>query len=366
MFSKRHGCEIVDRSSRSSVLLFLMTVLGATAGSIAVHEPSYAEEPTKDTSPALKLDLLAKPDLFDPLTEPACSYCINQHRKGFVNDSEPVIAWIRGAHNGGAIPIRHFLAAPRVINDTYGLFFYDPDGGYVVAYKKDYGYRFHGWRGGVMVAQGRDGTLWSALTGRAFSGPQAGKKLERVPNVATTWGHWMMLHPESTAYDLYDGKKYPQAELPDTISDDGLARIGPTDKRLPATDFVIGLESDSDPLAISLKDLGDRACLRVTVDQRNIAVFWYGFTHSAVAFAAELDGSPLTFYADAISPETAPFKDRETGTRWTLAGRGVDGPHRGRELTWIPSVQCRWFAWSHEFPQTRLRIPDNAAGDPLP
>ena len=88
--------------------------------------------------------LIARPNLFTPLTEPPCSYCSTQHRKGLIRDDDLVVAWIRGAHNGGAIPVRHFLAGPRIINDTYGLFFYDPDAGYIAAYQKDLGYTFHG------------------------------------------------------------------------------------------------------------------------------------------------------------------------------------------------------------------------------
>ena len=142
-----------------------MNVMWSTAlASVAVFSVIAAAE-----EPAPKLVL--KPDLFAPLTEPPCSYCSTQHRKRLIDETDLVLAWIRGAHNGGAISVRHFLASPRVINDTYGLFFYDPDGGYVAAYQKDYGYKFHGWRGGVMVVQGRDGTLWSALSGVAFDGP---------------------------------------------------------------------------------------------------------------------------------------------------------------------------------------------------
>ena len=64
-------------------------------------------------------------------------------------------------------------------------------------------------------------------------------------------------------------------------------------------------------------------------------------------------------YADDVSPETAPYKDKETGTRWTLAGRGIDGPLRGKELTWINSIQCRWYAWSAEHPETLLHDDSN-------
>jgi hypothetical protein len=302
----------------------------------------------------------AKPGLYQQLTEPPCSYCVNQDRKQLIDPHDPVVAWIRGPHNGGAAPLRHFLAASRVINDTYGLFFYDPDGGYVSVFEKDYGYEFYGWRGGVMVVRGRDGTVWSALTGIALEGPKKGERLVRVPSLTTEWEHWLLLHPESTAYDLFDGKKYPLAELPTQLSDEARATMGKVDDRLPMETLVIGIEGEQSQLAVSMAGLGERACFLDQVDWRDVAVFWYGPTHTAVVFSANLDGQKLTFYADKISPETAPFKDRETGSRWTLAGRAVDGPLRGKELEWTPSVQCRWYAWSHEYPQTRIHEQSDA------
>ena len=138
-----------------------------------------------------------------PITEPPCSYCSTQHVKSLIRGDDRVISWLRADHNGGAFPIRLFLAGPRVVNDTYGLFFYDPDGGYVAAYEKDYGYEFYGWRNGVMIAKGKDGTLWSALTGKAIEGPQKGKQLTRVASLVTNWNYWLMLHPESdTQHDV--------------------------------------------------------------------------------------------------------------------------------------------------------------------
>ncbi|MBM3968502.1 MAG: hypothetical protein FJ302_01360 [Planctomycetes bacterium] len=103
--------------------------------------------------PLLRADeprsILAKPGIFKLLTERPCSYCSTQNRKQFVKPDDRVLAWIRASHNEGAVSLRHFLSASRVVNDTYGLFFYDPDGGYVTTFKKDYGYDFHGWRDGV-------------------------------------------------------------------------------------------------------------------------------------------------------------------------------------------------------------------------
>ena len=230
--------------------------------------------------------LIPRPGLFQSLTEPPCSYCSTENRKGLVGDKDRVLAWIRGAHNGGALPLRHLIAAPRVINDTYGLFFYDPDGGYVSAFRKDYGYEFYGWRGGVMVVKGKDGTLWSALTGIAFAGPQTGQRLERIPSLMTDWGHWLMLHPESTAYNLFDGKKYPLAELPAQITAEAKEAMGKVDSRLDPLAKVLGVEAGDQTKAYPLEGTGERACFTDELGGASIAVFWYQPTRSAVAFSA--------------------------------------------------------------------------------
>lgn len=339
-------------SRETAIMIMAMSVLAC--GALAQPSPKQRA----DSPPAARADgILAKPGLFKQLTEPPCSYCSTQNRKGLVQPGDRVIAWVRAVHNGGAIPIRHFLAAPRVINDTYGLFFYDPDGGYVSAFKKDYGYEFYGWRRGVMVVKGRDGSLWSALTGTAISGPSKGKKLERIASMMTDWGYWLMLHPESTAYDLYDGKRYHVAALPTKIAPEALATMGKVDPRLKPLDLVVGIEAGGRHKAYPLGGLKERACFMDTVGGERVAVLWYGPTRTAVAYSARLDERTLNLYADDVSPETAPFKDRETGTRWTIAGRGVDGPLRGRELTWVDSVQARWYAWAAERPGTLVYTP---------
>ena len=329
----------------------MVTMFFASAGNIvAVHAGEVNEQAVNEQARAIRL--LEKP--VTPITEPPCSYCSTQHLKSLIRGDDRVIAWLRADHNGGAFPIRMFLAGPRVVNDTYGLFFFDADGGYVAAYKKDYGYQFHGWRNGVMVVKGRDGTLWSALTGKAIEGPQKGKQLTRIPSLVTDWNYWLMLHPESTTYDLFDGKKYASAAVPNQISKEASESLKQKDARLPLNQEVLGVEFANSQRAYPLPTSASRACFLDEVDGEAIAVFWYGQTKTAVAFRREVNGRTLTFYADDISPESAPFKDKETGTRWTVAGRGIDGPLRGHELTWANSIQCRWYAWASEYPNTTV------------
>ncbi|MBP85681.1 MAG: hypothetical protein CMJ64_03030 [Planctomycetaceae bacterium] len=118
--------------------------------------------------------------------------------------------------------------------------------------------------------------------------------------------------------------------------------------------IVLGVEIGGKRKAYPLEDAGKLACFTDTIDGQPIAVFWYGPTQTAVAYSTQINGQPLEFYEQPASPETAPFKDRGTQTRWTLAGRAVDGRLRGKQLKWIDSIQCRWYAWSAEFPETEL------------
>jgi hypothetical protein len=205
-----------------------------------------------------------------------------------------------------------------------------------------------------MVVKGPDGTLWSALTGIAFEGPKNGQRLQRIPSLMTDWGYWLMLHPESTAYDLFDGKKYPSAPLPTMLSPEARSTMGKVDPRLEPLAPVLGLEVSGQATAFPLDQKRERACFTDTVGGTPVAVFWYRPTNTAVAYSTKLGERRLTLYADDGSPETAPIKDKETGSRWTLAGRAVDGPLRGQELTWVNGVQCRWYAWAAEYPKTVL------------
>ena len=166
-----------------------------------------------------------------------------------------------------------------------------------------------------------------------------------------------MLHPESTAYNLFDGKKYATADLPTELSAQAKQNMGELDGRFQPMTPVLGVEAAGEAKAFPLDQTKERACYLDSVRGESVAVFWYKPTHTAVAWSTRLEDRTLHFYADKDSPETAPFKDKETGTRWTLAGRAVDGPLKGKELTWVNSVQCRWYGWAAEYPQTSIYSP---------
>lgn len=289
-----------------------------------------------------------------PLVEPACSRMSVQNRKKLVRPEDRVVAWIRtGQNGGGAIPLRLLLSVPRVLDDSYGLFFYDAEGDYVTAFRKNHGFAFHGYRHGVMVVRGQDGTLWSALTGAAFEGPRKGERLERIPSLLTTWAQWLLLHPESTAYELFDGHTYPSADLPPVPSGSAPVSTGPVDARLRPATTILGVQVAAKAKAYALGRDGTR-CVNDTIAGQPITIFCYGPTQTTVAFSPNMGNRHLTFDPELHVSQMAPFKDRETNSRWTLAGEAVEGSLKGSKLTWIDCLQCRWYAWAAEHPGTAV------------
>jgi hypothetical protein len=51
---------------------------------------------------------------------------------------------------------------------------------------------------------------------------------------------------------------------------------------------------------------------------------------------------------------TGPWVDKETGSRWDITGRAVDGELKGWTLQWLDSTQVKWFAWAAEYPETTI------------
>src|SRR5262249_10182442 len=62
---------------------------------------------------------------------------------------------------------------------------------------------------------------------------------------------------------------------------------------------------------------------------------------------------PVTLALDRQNA-AAPFVDKETKSRWDVAGRAVEGELKDWTLAWLDSTQVKWFAWAAEYPMTTI------------
>jgi hypothetical protein len=322
--------------------------------------------------------LIIQPDAFPTLVNPNCSHCRDeaQRRAKELRDDDRVLCWTRGYSDGGAIPFRFFLHAYPVISDSYGVFVYDHDAGFARGFAPSYHFRFHGWRNGVMVMKHKDGTLYSCLTGLAFAGPKKGARLTPVPTLVSDWGFWLGHYPQAVAYHMF--AKYQPLDLPAEPNSQALRSRGPADVHLPADTPVLGVFWGKQAKAYPLSALAKAGLTRDIIDGQECLLLWQDATRTAAAYKPE--ASPPRKYAaprpdqngeSAVEPEAkspkrvvtlhcdskteaAPFRDKETGSRWDIAGRAVDGELKGWTLTWLDSTQVKWFAWAAEHPDTLI------------
>ena len=306
---------------------------------------------------------LLRPEMFETLVNPDCSHCVDEARKqaGILRDDDRVLAWIRGQYDGGAIPYRWFLVPYRVISDSYGVFVYDADADFVRGWPASFDYRFHGWRNGVMVMRHQDGTLFDCLTGVAFDGPRKGEQLTPVPTIETDWGPWLEENPGTVAYAMVS--KFQPHSLPRSVLTESHETRPEPDPRLGPEERVFGLAQGEESRAWPLRSFGERSGLQeASVGGQEALILWDGRTRTAAAYAPEIDGSPgeaVTLAVDASDP-AAPWVDEETGSRWSVVGRAVSGPRKGRTLRWLPGVMVKWYAWAAEYPTTSI---EQAPGD---
>jgi hypothetical protein len=340
-----------------------------------------------DDGPAV----IAQPDAVRTLVNPQCSHCRDEakRRAADLKPDDRVLAWTRGYSDGGVIPLRFFLNAFRIISDSYGVFVYDPDAGYLRGFAPSYEFRFHGWRNGIMVMKHIDGTLYSCLSGAAISGPRAGTRLKSIPTMASDWGAMLEHYPHAVAYHMFD--KYQPLDLPTNTNADSLASRGKPDARLPAELQVLGVWTGKSARAYPTDALARLGFLKDELDREPLVILWEPRTRTAVAYRP-IASQPRKFKgpnpdATGVSPPDAGepippgkpqlptrkltltraadghVRDAETQSTWDFAGRAVDGEFKDWTLEWVDSVQVKWFAWAAEYPQTTIYA-DKPAGDP--
>jgi hypothetical protein len=310
-----------------------------------------------DPKPAL----IAKPDAFETLVNPKCSHCRDEakRRAAELRDNDRVLCWIRGYSDGGAIPLRFFLNPYRVISDTYGVFVYDPDAGYTRGFAPSLDFSFYGWRNGVMVMKHKDGTLYSCLSGIAFDGPRKGERLQPVPTLMSDWGFWLKHYPHAVAYHMFD--KYKPTELPTKENPDSVNSRGPVDKRLPVDTPVVGVALGETTRAYPLSTVEKAGLIADKIEGKDVVILWQGETRTAAAYQPFATGTTkseakprkVTMRRDG-KDSAAPFVDAETGSRWDVAGRAVEGALKGRTLEWLDGTQVKWFAWAAEYPRSTI------------
>ena len=214
-------------------------------------------------------------------------------------------------------------------------------------------------------------TWWQQLTGEGVVGQLTGRRLKPLGSQILSWRRFRTLHPGgrvlsretgferdygSTPYVLYEGSNDPY-----------LFRDRP-DETLPATERVAAIPTGRRGAVVyPFSRLRREAPINDAIGQRPIVVFFDSRVASplddatiaqgdrvgsASVFYRSLDGSELSFVPDE---RRGVFRDRQTGSSWTMTGRAVAGPLSGSRLRPLRHDDQFWFALAAFYPRAEIR-----------
>ncbi|MEX0991201.1 MAG: DUF3179 domain-containing protein [Actinomycetota bacterium] len=215
-------------------------------------------------------------------------------------------------------------------------------------------------------------SYWPQAMGKAVTGPLTGWELEFVPTQILSFADWRSEHPDGLVLTTETGFSRPYGENPYPGYDGSRSPYlfdGTPDDRLPALSRVLGLVGEDGEVAVPFERLAGQAregwaVLELSLGAEPVVVFWHAGTASALdaeqiaqsrdvgaasAFTPEVDGRALSF---GIGEEG--ITDEETGTTWSIQGRGLDGPLEGEQLPRVLAIDSFWFDWAAFHPATRI------------
>jgi hypothetical protein len=210
------------------------------------------------------------------------------------------------------------------------------------------------------------GTYWQQISGRAVSGPMAGKSLSLIPFDELTFALWKAEQPGGTV--LQDVAAYASGYAPKDW--DVKMRKAPTvlsyaQPGLAPRDLMFGMVASGVARAFPDKAVFESKLVQDRVGSEPVLVVVGPDGQSVRAFRARIpDGKGVTeFYRtfdDKASKQPGAgaaiplMMDAATGSKWNFQGCAIEGVSRGACLDRVEVIKDYWFDWRHYHPDTTV------------
>ncbi len=324
------------------------------------------------------------PDGIPPIDDPV--YESFDDAAEWLTDDSPVMV-VRGEGETKVFPLA-IMTWHEIVNDsidgepivvTYcplcnsGLAFSAEIDGQVLAF----GTSGRLWRSNLVMYDRQYGNLWTQFTGESIVGERfLGQELDRLPTTLQGFAEVRATDPDADVLSRETGHSRSYGTNPytgyDGVDNEPFLFRDDADGRFPAMTRVVGFP-DGDGTAVLLDRVREARVVAFEDEEHPVTLWWVPGQASALdtgtiddgrdvgqtaAFVAELDGQTLTFEpleaAEAEADGVARFRDTQTGSGWSLAGRAVEGDLEGESLRAVPIDDTFWFVWAVFKPDTDI------------
>ena len=209
---------------------------------------------------------------------------------------------------------------------------------------------------------------WQQFTGLGIVGRHAGARLHRIESQIVAFDDFRAAHPDGQVLAKATGYSRPYGRNPyrgyDRIDQSPFLLGQAPDPRLPPMERVLSVSAGGVDRAYPFTRLAREPVINDTVGGEPVVVMSREGTlsvldaeeiraarrvPSATAFSRRLGDRVLDF-----APRGGKVFDRQTDSEWSLLGRAVSGPLRGRRLAPAASGVHFAFAWLVFNPRTEI------------
>ena len=202
------------------------------------------------------------------------------------------------------------------------------------------------------------GSFWQQISGKAVSGPLAGRQLEPVGSEELSFALWRKENPQGMV--LLPVAKFQQEYEPkDWEKRIGRARtvVDTSKTGIAPRTLMLGIELAGQSRAYPLNRVLEQKLVQDQVGGVAIILVVGQDGKSVRAFKREIPGivPEAEFYRkqEGASGDGL-FVDSATGGEWNFKGCAVSGPGGNRCLTAVATIRDYWFDWHLYHPKTTV------------
>jgi Protein of unknown function (DUF3179) len=340
----------------------------------ALGNPAGAGLPRPLVNPADIVSGGPPPDGIPAIDHPRFLRATQVH---FLSPRDPVLTLQIGA-DARAYPVQ-ILIWHEIVNDTVGgvpvAVTYCPLCNSAIAYDRraagrvlSFGTSGRLYDSNLVMYDRQTQSLWVQFTGQAVAGVLTAHRLRAYPMQTVSWSAWRASHPHGWVLSRDTGYTRPYGTNPypgyDNIGSRPFLFSGKVNGRYTAMTRLVGIRYRGNAVAVLLSALRRRRVIDLTIAGQPVIVWWQPGTASALsgttvaggsdvgatgAFLPVAHGRRLHFLAAAGG-----FRDRETGSHWTVLGHADTGPLAGQNLTPVIHEDTFWFVWAAFRPHTSV------------
>ncbi len=212
-------------------------------------------------------------------------------------------------------------------------------------------------------------TWWQQLTGEGIVGDLAGAELTMVPSLLISFEEFTESYPDGKVLSTETGAQRdyganPYERYDDLDVDQPRLFDGEVDDRLPAMERVINISAQGNHIVYPLSKIQEAEVINDEPFGKPIVIFYQKGTVSVLDTPDIKDGrdvGAVSVFDPVVNEERLTFRktddgfiDDQTGTRWNISGKGIDGELQGTQLSWIFHGNHFAFAWLAFHPETEI------------